>query len=86
MWMTDKQNSNLESKKSIELPTLADAQQDRKEYESLIVDAGDSPRIKELRIKAELWTNYILQSAGTVPDGDPRHEVFEHYNSILAHR
>lgn len=80
----DKDPKNPEPKK-IETPTVEDAKSDRQEFDTLVNQGNgpNHPRVTELKNKAELWTNYIFPSAGSIPVGDPRTEIFEEYNAIL---
>lgn len=80
----DKDPKSPEPKK-VETLTLEDAKNDRLEFDTLVSQAkgANYPRVIELKNKADLWANYIFERAGSIPEGDPRLEIFEEYNAVL---
>ncbi len=86
---TQKPNDSPKEKSA---PSIIEkARADRDEFLELVkeIEAGTSTeettsRARALVAIAHERANSVLEDAGKIPDGDPRHDIFECYNQIAA--
>ena len=78
-------------KKQVHAKSLEAARQKRADFFDLVKDVKTSaefkqilPKIQSMVTSAEFVMNSMLQSAGKIPTGDPRLQIFEENNAMLV--